>query len=597
MLRPLVDSLYDSSRGSTDLINQAQNELSLLLAVLRTAETQLSFSSHHASPEIQKTLQSCHHALLDLQKLQGIEGGVGPQGQISDIRARFSDLIFELSVMNANMMISSQNNVNRILRDFTEDIKSGKREAKVISSALDDTSSDSDRESAWGKLQQELQDAGIATELSSQDRDIIMSTFRKAVDQEDLLKNITSTPEVDEPINRLRSPAGPLAEPQALSQENGQSDKEVVTEKEENFPIPVAFEIQDTDDTSKHAWATITSPVDDFPIPVWTEPGLQSGDTDKQVVSVWQPDTLPIPVETNNRHNRTGNRTSISSSSASRSQPPAPTLSRGKRPSLMSRMKFKLTKSHDFIALIQMGGLYSIRCALEKGANVNTTNEENQTALMVAISFRHEDVVSLLLEWGAKTEKIGTHGETALGTAALRGLDDIAQRLLLHGTDPDSAKNVGKTALSQAAICGSLSMTRLLLDWGADPNAVSSNGATALACAADNGRIQTARLLLDRGAQVDKCGYPRRTPLFKAVQRGNIEMAELLLSSGADPNCQDSHKHSPMALAISLDRVEMVGIFCQHGSEFGANPIDATRISPPPARTSGGKSSAAYQYY
>ncbi|KAJ5121784.1 hypothetical protein N7526_008721 [Penicillium atrosanguineum] len=564
MLRPLVDSLYDSSRGSTDLINQAQNELSLLLAVLRTAETQLSFSSHHASPEIQKTLQSCHHALLDLQKLQGIE-----------------DLIFELSVMNANMMISSQNNVNRILRDFTEDIKSGKREAKVISSALDDTSSDSDRESAWGKLQQELQDAGIATELSSQDRDIIMSTFRKAVDQEDLLKNITSTPEVDEPINRLRSPAGPLAEPQALSQENGQSDKEVVTEKEENFPIPVAFEIQDTDDTSKHAWATITSPVDDFPIPVWTEPGLQSGDTDKQVVSTqpdWKQDKyiqlFGIQITTTRAYSFTR-----------------------KRPSLMSRMKFKLTKSHDFIALIQMGGLYSIRCALEKGANVNTTNEENQTALMVAISFRHEDVVSLLLEWGAKTEKIGTHGETALGTAALRGLDDIAQRLLLHGTDPDSAKNVGKTALSQAAICGSLSMTRLLLDWGADPNAVSSNGATALACAADNGRIQTARLLLDRGAQVDKCGYPRRTPLFKAVQRGNIEMAELLLSSGADPNCQDSHKHSPMALAISLDRVEMVGIFCQHGSEFGANPIDATRISPPPARTSGGKSSAAYQYY
>lgn len=73
--------------------------------VLATAETQLSFSSHRASPEFEKTLQSCHHALLDLQKLQAIGSGVGPQSQISDIRARFSDLIFELSVMNANMMM------------------------------------------------------------------------------------------------------------------------------------------------------------------------------------------------------------------------------------------------------------------------------------------------------------------------------------------------------------------------------------------------------------------------------------------------------------------------------------------------------------
>lgn len=486
------------------------------------------------------------------------------------------------------------------MRDFIEDIKSGKREAKVVSSALDDISSNSDQEHAWGKLQQELQDAGIAPELSSQDRDIIMSTFRRAADQDDHLKRIMSAPEVCEPIDRLRTSTDSLAEAQetrATRQENGRSDKEVVPEKEENFPIPVASELQDIDDSSKHALATITSPLDDFPIPVWTEPGLQSNGNDEHVVATWQPDTLPIPVETDNRHSRAGSRTSMCSSSASNSQPSAFTLSRGKKPSLMSRVKFKLTKSHDFIALVQMGGLYSIRDALEKGANVNATNEVNQTALMVAISFGHEDVVSLLLEWGAKTEKMGSYGETALGTAALRGLDDIAQLLLVHGTDPDSAKNLGKTALSQAAICGSLSMTRLLLDWGADPNAVSSNGATALACAADNGRIQTAQLLLDRGAQVDKCGYPRRTPLFKAVQRGNIKMAELLLSSGADPNCQDSHKQSPMTLAIFLDRVEMVSMFHQHGFRFVVNPIDASHVSPPPTIASDGKSSAVYQYY
>jgi hypothetical protein len=105
VLRPLADSLYNSTRGSTDLINQAQNELSLLQTVLRTADTQSSFLGDRTSPELEKTLRSCHHALLDLQRLQKAPNVVGAQSQISNIRARLSDLIFELSVMNANMMM------------------------------------------------------------------------------------------------------------------------------------------------------------------------------------------------------------------------------------------------------------------------------------------------------------------------------------------------------------------------------------------------------------------------------------------------------------------------------------------------------------
>jgi ankyrin repeat protein len=445
-----------------------------------------------------------------------------------------------------------------------------------------------------------LQDAGITPQLSSQDRDHIMSTFRKAANQEDLLKSVTPTTQASDPMDLVQPSSDRPAEPQVAPQEKGLSDKEAMPAKEENLPIPVAFEIQDTDDSSKQAWATITSPMDEFPIPVWSEPGHEHEDTDKQVVSqAWQPDTLPIPVEPDGRrHSRTGSTTSVSSSTASKSQPPSvPALTRGKKPSLMSRMKFKLISSKDdFVALVQMGGLYSIKYALDKGADPNTMNWEGQTALMVAVSYGHEDVVSLLLEYGAKPDKITNHGETALGTAALRGLDDIAQLLLVHGTDPDGAKNLGKTALSQAAITGSLSMAKLLLEWGANANSLSSNGSTALACAADNGRLQTAQLLLERGALVDKCAYPRRTPLFKAVQRGNVEMVELLLSFGADPNRQDVHNQSPMSLAISLDRAEIVSIFYQHGFEFGADATDATyKPTLPPRRDL--RASAVFQYY
>lgn len=108
-IRPLAIELYDATRGAS-LINQAQNELELLLAVLSTAENQSSLlKQESASPEFEKTISGCHVALSDLQKLQKSNGGFGTQSQISDIRARFSDLIFEMSVMNADMMMSVKN--------------------------------------------------------------------------------------------------------------------------------------------------------------------------------------------------------------------------------------------------------------------------------------------------------------------------------------------------------------------------------------------------------------------------------------------------------------------------------------------------------
>lgn len=104
-IRPLADELYASSRG-VSLLNQTQNELVLLLSVLNTAETQ-SKLLQQAKPngKFEKTIESCHSTLLELQRLQHLSGGVGTQSQINDIRARFSDLIFELSVMNADMMM------------------------------------------------------------------------------------------------------------------------------------------------------------------------------------------------------------------------------------------------------------------------------------------------------------------------------------------------------------------------------------------------------------------------------------------------------------------------------------------------------------
>jgi hypothetical protein len=106
-IKLLAESLHTATRNSTALTNQAQNELSLLLPVLSAIETYASSLGSDCThvPVLKKRLQSCHEVLLDLQKLHLQPDALGAQSLISDIRARFSSVVFGLSELNTNMMM------------------------------------------------------------------------------------------------------------------------------------------------------------------------------------------------------------------------------------------------------------------------------------------------------------------------------------------------------------------------------------------------------------------------------------------------------------------------------------------------------------
>ncbi|KAJ5246295.1 hypothetical protein N7468_001278 [Penicillium chermesinum] len=244
---------------------------------------------------------------------------------------------------------------------------------------------------------------------------------------------------------------------------------------------------------------------------------------------------------------------------------------RSKRPSLMSRMKFKMTNNKDeFSQLIKNGGPFAVKCALDKGASVHTENSSGQTGLITAAAYGHDDIIVLLLEHGASIDAMGPSGETALSVAASKGYDDIVQLLLLHGADPNSgAHSTGKTALSQAAALGHYNAVRILLNFGADPNALCASDDTALTHAAVNDRLKVAQLLLERGAIPDKTGYTGKTPLWRTVHKGSLRMIKLLLENGADPNRKDIRQQSPLVLAIQQGRTDVIGLFYQFGYGSG----------------------------
>lgn len=103
---PLADSLYDSTSREPTLVNQARNELSLLRLVLDATRTSLALLCvDYPVVAIDNALAGCRVALLELEELHRQADEVGPVNPLSDIRGRFSSLIFELNVMNADMMM------------------------------------------------------------------------------------------------------------------------------------------------------------------------------------------------------------------------------------------------------------------------------------------------------------------------------------------------------------------------------------------------------------------------------------------------------------------------------------------------------------
>jgi ankyrin repeat protein len=79
------------------------------------------------------------------------------------------------------------------------------------------------------------------------------------------------------------------------------------------------------------------------------------------------------------------------------------------------------------------GTLPSVRCLVDNGADVNARDEDGATALELAVSGGHWEVVKWLLDKGADVNTRDRFGKTPLTMAASRGLLQIAELLKRHG--------------------------------------------------------------------------------------------------------------------------------------------------------------------
>ena len=176
------------------------------------------------------------------------------------------------------------------------------------------------------------------------------------------------------------------------------------------------------------------------------------------------------------------------------------------------------------------GHLEIVKLLIEKGADVNVKNEDGKTALTLASRYGHLEVVKYLVENGADVNSKENDGDTALYYAKTEEIKEVLRKA------EEKSANSGKDTLNSkqlvnAVLDGNFEKVQLLLKKGVDINSKDEDGDTALMIASSEGHLEIVKLLLLRkGADVNIKNNDGKTALDLAKTK---EIKDLLRKAGA----------------------------------------------------------------
>jgi ankyrin repeat protein len=268
------------------------------------------------------------------------------------------------------------------------------------------------------------------------------------------------------------------------------------------------------------------------------------------------------------------------------------------------------------------------RALVDGKADLNLTDPDGATALVIAIINANYDFAKLLLDAGANPNiadnaagmgplyaamdmhrlAVG-HGRPNPHPSGELDAVDVARLLLQHKADPnaklkaalmqrqhtagDGALTAGATPLMRAAKSGDIAMVKVLLAGGADPSLTMPNKTTPLMFAAGLGwrdgspaapsydqgtpeeAVETIKALMAAGIDINATNDAGDSALHVAVSgRGSDVIVRGLLALGANTKALNKRGQTPLAVATASRK--------ENGPALAellraATPADATR--------------------
>jgi WD40 repeat protein/ankyrin repeat protein len=208
--------------------------------------------------------------------------------------------------------------------------------------------------------------------------------------------------------------------------------------------------------------------------------------------------------------------------------------------------------------------LESLDPYLARGGNPNGIFLHNNRLPLThcAIAAEQFDLVERLLNTGADLNHTNADGQSLLILAVEADQLPWVESLIAQGADIDQRDPEARTALHHSQ---QVAIAQALLDAGADINALSPEHGTPLHWAIASNQADLFQLLLRAGADFNATctDCDATTPLHAAVRHNRIPMLKALLSAGADLSQTDQNDQTPLEYAQRQNRTEAVRLIEQ----------------------------------
>jgi uncharacterized protein len=256
----------------------------------------------------------------------------------------------------------------------------------------------------------------------------------------------------------------------------------------------------------------------------------------------------------------------------------------------------------------RQGALEATAALSAAGADLNATDPDGATALVIAIINANYDVAALLIDKGADPNVADKEAKMAALYAAVDmnrlaighgrpnpkpsgELDAVAviRKLLARGADPNARLSAplmqrhhtagdrilgeGSTPFMRAAKSGDVAVMQLLVEAGADPKLTLPNQANALMLAAGLGwrdgspaapsydqgserdAIEAIKLCMQLGLDINTPTTSGETALHAAISgRGAEPVVRFLVERGADLHAKNKQGRTPLDVAVASRR-------------------------------------------
>ncbi|XP_070176153.1 death-associated protein kinase 1-like isoform X2 [Littorina saxatilis] len=215
----------------------------------------------------------------------------------------------------------------------------------------------------------------------------------------------------------------------------------------------------------------------------------------------------------------------------------------------------------------------------DRGVNINIKDKQGDTAIYWAARQGHLEAIRCLHEAGVSLDSNNKSGETAVHVAARYGHAQVVDFLCTAEANINVIDSLGETPLHSAAWHGYVSIVRTLCAHKAVLDIQNKEGETVLHCSAVRGNLECTKILLDYGAPLNYLDKRGSTALHLACQRHHSAIALLLLHAGCEMDTMDKETgESALHAAAREGLTEVVRTMCSQGCTV--DPISADGFTP-----------------